>query len=193
MPSNSLLQWRGVRAAVLDEIESAHADVGGTARGRRYATQQINRAYAVLTSSEFQGFCRDLYSECMDHVVATAPAATQGVVRTQFLWARSLDRGNPQAGGIGSDFGRFGLPFWEEVYALHALNERRRELLDELMRWRNAIAHNDFDPAAFGPHPVLHLGEVQAWRSALNSLGRSFDAVMRNHLTGMLGAEPWPA
>jgi hypothetical protein len=27
-------------------------------------------------------------------------------------------------------------------------------MLDELMRWRNAIAHNDFDPATFGPNPV---------------------------------------
>jgi hypothetical protein len=176
----------------LDEIEAAHAGVGGTERGRRYATQQLNRAYAVLSSSEFQGFCRDLYSECMDHIVATAPAATRGVIRTQFLWGRSLDRGNPNAGGIGSDFGRFALPFWDEVYDLHALNERRRALLHELIAWRNAIAHNDFDPAIFGPHPVLHLVEVRAWRSALNSLGRSFDVVMRNHLNGMLGADPWP-
>ena len=60
--------------------EAVHANVGGTERGRRYATQQINRAYAVQLASEFQGFCRDLYSECMDHVVATAPAATQGVL-----------------------------------------------------------------------------------------------------------------
>src|SRR5258707_9256301 len=103
MPSNSLLRWRGERTAALDEIEAAHANVGGKGRGRRYATQQINRAYAVLLSSEFQGFCRDLHSECTDHVVATAPAHTQRVIRTQFLWGRSLDRGNPQAGAIGTD------------------------------------------------------------------------------------------
>lgn len=41
MPSNSQLRWRGERAASLDEIEAAHVQVGGTARGRRYATQQI--------------------------------------------------------------------------------------------------------------------------------------------------------
>lgn len=192
MPSNSLRQWRGVRAAALDEIESAHAGVGGTGRGRRYATQQINRAYAVLLASEFQGFCRDLYSECMDHVVATAPPATQGVIRTQFLWGRALDRGNPHSGVIGSDFGRFGVPFWDAVYALHAVNERRREWLDELMRWRNAIAHHDFDPAIFGSNPVLHLAEVRGWRSALNGLSLAFDTVMRDHLTGMLPAAPWP-
>jgi hypothetical protein len=192
MPSNSLLQWGGVRSTALDEIETAHAHVGGTARGRRYATQQINRAYAVLLASEFQGFCRDLYSECMDHVVAIALQATQGVIRTQFLWGRSLDRGNPQAGGVGSDFRRFGVPFWDEVYGLQIANERRRELLDELIRWRNAIAHNDFDPAIFGPNPVLHLANVRGWRSALNGLCPAFDTVMRNYLTGMLGAAPWP-
>jgi hypothetical protein len=181
-----------VRAAALDEIEAAHAHIGGTGRGRRYATQQVNRAYAVLLSSEFQGFCRDLHSECADHVVATAPAHTQDVIGAQFLWGRSLDRGNPQAGGIGSDFGRFALPFWDEVCALHAQNQRRRELLDELMAWRNAIAHNDFDPAIFGLDPVLHLVQVRAWRSALNVLCQAFDTVMRQHLTGMLGAAPWP-
>src|SRR5438105_8871493 len=124
MPSNSHLQWKGMRVAVLEEIEAAHANVGGTERGRRYATQQINRDYAVLLSSEFQGFCRDLYSECMDHVVATALPATRAIIRGQFLWGRSLDRGNLQAGAIGSDFGRFGGAFWTAVNALHAANER---------------------------------------------------------------------
>src|SRR5947208_6514818 len=108
MPSNSLLRWRGVRAAALDEIEAAHAHVGGTGPGRRYATQQVNRAYAVLLASEFQGFCRELHSECAEYVVAGTAAQLQDVIRQQFLWARQLDRGNAQSAAIGSDFGRFG-------------------------------------------------------------------------------------
>ena len=56
----------------------------------------------------------------------------------------------------------------------------------------NSLTFNDFDPAIFGRHPLLRLGEVRAWRNALNSLCRSFDIVMRNHLNGMLGADPWP-
>jgi len=192
MPSNSLLQWSGARTAALDEIEEAHADVGGTEPGRRYATQQINRAYAVLLSSEFQGFGRDLYSECVDHVVAATPAHLQALLRAQFLWGQPFGRGNPQAGTIGSDFGRFGLPFWDEVYAVHAHNRRRRELLDELMVWRNAIAHNDFAPLGLGPDPALRLARVQSWRSALNGLCNGFDRVLRDHLTGVLGAAPWP-
>ena len=191
MPSHSLLQWRGERAAALDEIEAAHSGVGGTARGRRYATQQINRAYAVLLSSEFQGFVRDLYSECVDHVVAAATAQLQALVRVQFLWGQPFGRGNPQASAIGSDFGRLGLPFWDAAYAVHAHNRRRRAMLDELMAWRNAIAHNDFDPAVFGPDPVLQLQQVRGWRSALNGLGDGFDRVLRDHLTGNLGGAPW--
>jgi hypothetical protein len=66
MPSNSPRKWSGERSDALDEIQNAHAMVGGTDRGRRYATQQINYAYAALLSSQFQGFCRDLHSECID-------------------------------------------------------------------------------------------------------------------------------
>lgn len=192
MPSNSYLEWTIARAAVLDEIEAVHANVGGTSRGRRYATQQINRAYAVLLSSEFQGFCRQFHSECAGRIIDLAPLNIRPVIRSQFLWGRSLDRGNPQAGSIGSDFGRFGLQFWLEVYSKHSHNERRRELLDELIAWRNAIAHNDFDPLIFGPDPVLHLVQVRAWRSALNGLCEAFDKVMFDCLTRVLGAIPWP-
>ena len=33
-------------------------------------TQQINRAYAVLGASHFQGFVRDLHTESVDYLVA---------------------------------------------------------------------------------------------------------------------------
>src|SRR3954469_25656345 len=108
MPSQSLGQWSGERSDALDEISDAHASVGGIGRGRRYATQQINHAYAVLLSSQFQGFCRDLHSECANLIADTIPPALREIVRVQFSWGRALDRGNPNPGNIGSDFGRFG-------------------------------------------------------------------------------------
>ena len=40
MSSASLIRWNGERSEALDEIEHAHVMVGGTERGRRYATQQ---------------------------------------------------------------------------------------------------------------------------------------------------------
>ncbi len=69
MPSASFRTWAGPRAAKLDEIEAAHAALTGSGRGRRWATEQVNHAYAVLLSSQFQAFCRDLHSECIDGLV----------------------------------------------------------------------------------------------------------------------------
>src|ERR687891_118242 len=88
MPSTALREWTNVRLERLDEIENAHRSVGGIGPGRRYATQQINQAYAVLLSAQFQGFCRDLHSECIDHVVAATPVHLQVVLREQFLYGR---------------------------------------------------------------------------------------------------------
>ena len=120
MPSNSLRRWESERHGALDEIESAHASVGGTARGRRYATQQINFAYCTLLSAHFQGFCRDLYSESVDHVVANVPAPMRGFLRESLHLNRSLGKGNPHPGAIGSDFGRLGVNFWSALYAQDA-------------------------------------------------------------------------
>jgi hypothetical protein len=191
MPSYSLIRWNGERSAALDEIENAHVMVGGTERGRRYATQQINYSYAALLSGQFQAFSRDLHSECIDHIVAVVPAQLQGFLRVEFVWNRSLGRGNPHPGAIGSDFNRLGIDFWTEVYGLGARNERRRELLQELIDWRNAIAHQDFDPVAPGGIPTLHLAQVRAWRSAVNALARHFDQAMYNYLRALLGSAPW--
>src|SRR2546423_7059503 len=107
MPSTSHREWTAARSDALNEMAQAHAAVGGTQRGRRYATQQINRAYAILLASQFQGFCRDLHSECVDHLVnSLAPNTLQSIVRAEFTLNRQLDRGNAQPGSIGSDFGR---------------------------------------------------------------------------------------
>jgi hypothetical protein len=191
MPSHSLIRWNGERSNALGEIENAHVMVGGTERGRRYATRQINFSYAALLSGQFQAFCRDLHSECVDHIVATVPAQLQGFLRVEFNWNRSLGRGNPHPGAIGSDFNRLGIDFGAEVYALDARNERRRELLHELIDWRNAIAHQDFDPVVPGGIPTLHLARVRGWRSAVNALARHFDQAMYNYLEALLGGAPW--
>lgn len=191
MPSHSLIRWTGERAAALDEIENAHAMVGGTERGRRYATQQINYAYAALLSGHFQGFCRDLHSECVDCIVAAVPTHLQDVLGLEFVWNRSLGRGNPHPGAVGSDFNRLGIDFWAEVDALNVRNERRRGTLRELIDWRNAIAHQDFDPGAPAGTPTLHLARVRAWRSVVNALAHDFDRAMYNSLRGLLRADPW--
>jgi hypothetical protein len=192
MPSHSLGRWRRERADSLDEIENAHASVGGSARGRRFATQQINHAYAILLSSQFQGFCRNLHAECADAVLGLTPAELEPILKAQFDWGRALDRGNPNPGNIGSDFGRFGGSFWAEVLSDHHSNQRRREHLEELNVWRNAIAHQDFDTARLGGSTVLHLATVRQWRNSLDHLAVSFDRVMWVFLRRTIAVDPWP-
>ena len=113
MTSASLHLWLTDRSVALREIEAAHASVGGTGRGRRYATQQINQACVMLLSGQFQGFCRDLRTECVDHIAgAVQPSALQGPLQSALLRERKLDRGNPSPGNIGDDFNRLGLSIW---------------------------------------------------------------------------------
>src|SRR5262249_42900178 len=116
MPSLSLQLWRTTRINALDEIEAAHRSIGGTGPGRRYATQQINQAYAVLLSSQFQGYCRDLHSESADYLVqGITPALLKTACRNAMVQNRKLNQGNPNPGNLGSDFNRFGLVLWDEV------------------------------------------------------------------------------
>lgn len=189
MPLNSFTKWKGERTDALNEIENAHAIIGGNARGRRYATQLINYSCAALLSSHFQGYCRDLHSECVDCIIGAVPGQLQGFSRIEFHLNRALDKGNPHPGGIGSDFDRLGIQFWPTIKQLNARNARRSKLLQELIDWRNAIAHQDFGPV--GGNPRLHLKKVRAWMSALGALAVEFDRTMYDYLFTLLGKAPW--
>jgi len=195
MPSAALKKWKTARATQLDEIEAAHAAIGGSGRGRRYATQQVNHAYAMLLSAQFQGFCRDLHAECIDELVnVTRPATMQPVLRRSFAQGRKLDTGNPNPGNLGSDFAGLGIDFWPSVLrrkGRERLNEDRKAKLEALNAWRNAIAHQDFDPAKLSGQRTLTLKQVRGWRAALNGLSVSFDAVVRDHLRQVTGTARW--
>jgi hypothetical protein len=112
--------------------------------------------------------------------------------RKNLLFARKLDTGNPNVGNLGSAYDRFEISFWSAVDADHPRNRQRRLALENLNRWRNAIAHSAFTPAMCrGGHPALQLSEVQDWRRACDGLAHSFDTVMRTHLLSVTGAAPW--
>jgi hypothetical protein len=191
MPSLSLQRWRTDRIDALDEIEAAHRSVGGTGRGRRYATQHINQAYAVLLSSQFQGYCRDLHSECSDYLVqGITPALLRTACRNTMVQNRKLNQGNPNPGNLGSDFNRFGLVFWDVARNLDFRNQARQNRLEELNLWRNAIAHQDFNRATLGA-TALRLQMVRERRRACDRLATAFDEVMRQYIQSIVGASPW--
>lgn len=188
MPSVALNNWNTAASDRLDEIEAAHQAVGGQGRGRRYATLQINHAYAVLLSSQFQGFCRDLHSEAADFIAAnTQPAAASNVFRLLLTQGRKLDQGNPNPGNLGSDFGRLGMQFWPQVGVVDQQRQARQTRLEELNTWRNAIAHQDWKTVG----PDLRLSLVRRFRRTCNALARSFDQAVFDHLVAVVGHPPW--
>lgn len=192
MPSISYDTWIQKRLPELDEIAVAHAAIGGTGRGRRYATQQINYAYTALISSQFQGFCRDLHTESIDHIIqATTSGSMHSILSLEFVFGRKLDRGNPTPGNIGADFGRLGVRFWHQAKALDRHTPNRLKRLEHMNVWRNAIAHHDFTHNALNGRRNLRLREVQGFRSACEHLARTFDHVMRDYIHNLTGQRPW--
>jgi hypothetical protein len=193
-PSPSLVRWRTVGQAEIDELVAAHHAIGGIGPGRRTATQQINYALLVQLASQFQRYCRDLHALCADAVVSAAPPALQPALDLAFTAGRKLDRQNAHSGTLGDDFGRFGPRFWLAVDALGPQFAVRRRRLDQLNAWRNAIAHQDFrhvgtDPLTQGSR--ADLPTFRTWRSALDQLAGGIDRAMYRELTGIIGSGPW--
>jgi hypothetical protein len=113
-------------------------------------------------------------------------------MRQELLWNRQLDNRNANQGTIAGDFGRLGIPrFWGQVDAVALGNDVRRQRLDELNTWRNAIAHQQFDPAALGGTTVLRLVVVQRWRRGCHRLARSLDRVLSGYIRSVTGSSPW--
>lgn len=192
MPSRALASWQTRGRKTLDEVEAAHAAVGGERRVRRFAMQQINQAYVVLLSSQFQRFCRDLHREAADHLTRRrehAPLNT--ILRNLLTTGRRLDAGNATPANIGSDFGRLGLPFWDEVRVRDQRNVLRQQKLEMLNRWRNAVAHQDFRDPVLGGREEIRLAEVREWRRACDCLAVEFDIVVALYLKSVLGSSPW--
>ena len=192
MPSAAFAWWRTAARVSLDQIAAAHTAVEGAGPGRRYATQYLNQAYAVLLASVFQRYCRELHSQAAAVFAANVtPVAMQTIVLRRLTENRALDSKNANPGTLGNDFNRLGLSFWDDVTRYHPANHRRQQKLEELNLWRNAIAHQDFTDPRLNNRQTIQLREVVQWRSACNGLVSSFDAVVADHLLLLTGAAPW--
>jgi hypothetical protein len=190
MASVALVRWKTQRAAELDQIIGAHRTVGGAGPGRRYRMEQLNHAYTVLLLSQFQGYCRDLHSECVDFFHRKLPGAFATFLPRVLMQGRQLDRGNPNAGSIGADFSRLGMALWNDVNSQFPRSVGWLIALENLNTWRNAIAHQDFDVKKL-KRASLHLRDVKKWRLACDGLAASFDAVVASYIFGLFGSYPW--
>ena len=171
--------------------------MGGTSRGRRYRTGQINRALIVLLVAEFQGFCRDLHDEACTafaRAVADGSEDRSEVIFHAITARRRLDTGNPTQRALQEDFGRLGMDLRGELDLSHGFNPGRRRKLGEILRLRNAIAHSDQRklPGVAGDTYDVKLTQVKSWMWAMHMLANQMDIVVARHIASLLGGRrPW--
>lgn len=194
MSSNARAIWEELRVARFDELEAVHRNIAGGTPGRKWLTEQLDRAYVVALASQFQGFARDLHSEASSFGGRQATVSVAGLVESALTLNRYLDRGNATPGNLGSDFLRFGIDLWPALYRLDTRNQRRRLALEQITAWRNAIVHDAPIPAgtaATVANTKPTLTWCRRWRRMLAALVGSLDSAVSTHLELLIGAPPW--
>ena len=186
MPSASLLRWQKDRQLRLAEVD-AHCAAAATLRPPNpLLAEESLRGYVMLLSGHFQGFCRNLYTECAQLCALRVPLALQATVQVQFSAALCLNTNNPNVDTIRKDFDRFAFSL---DFAAEPANGPRVTHLGHLNKWRNAIAHQA--ASAPGGVPPLTLAAVQGWRVSCDGLAVWLDAILYNKMSHVLGVAPW--
>lgn len=85
MPSAALLQWQNDRTLRLSEVETHCAAVVALVPPNPTFADETLRGFVLHLSAHFQGFCRDLYTECSQICIAAMPAGLQAAAQLQFL------------------------------------------------------------------------------------------------------------
>jgi hypothetical protein len=187
MPSNALQQWTTARMPRLAEVDAQCAATLALTPVPDLADENL-RGYVMLLAAHFQGFCRDLHTECGQVFAQSAALHLRLVIQVQCRAARDLDGANAKLESIRKDFDRFGMDLGAELRRDPA-NGPRVTLLGHLNAWRNYAAHHkDVPPAAGGP---FTLAAVRGWKTACDALAAELDRIMYNQLRATLGVPPW--
>ncbi len=197
MPSAALIRWQNDRMARLGHTD-AHcvtllapppAAAPAASPVAPPLAQEGVQGYVMLVSGHFQGFCRDLYTECAQLCASAAPATLRPAIQAQFAAELAMNFGNPTNKNIRKDFQRFG--FSLDLPGAAPGNPLRLTHLAHLNYWRNHVAHQKATPPPAGVPAVLTLADIQAWRASCDGLATSLDVIMRQELTRILGTAPW--
>ncbi|AWM38672.1 hypothetical protein GobsT_31400 [Gemmata obscuriglobus] len=186
MPSTSLGVWRLTRMIHLQEVDLQCASSSLVSPPNPRLFEENVRGYGLLLSAHFQGFCRDLYSECAQVIASRVRITLQAMVQSQFTAHRALDHGNPNLSNIRKDFERFG--FTLDLAAADIANPPRITHLSKLNEWRNIAAHQGTVP----PTGLPSVTDLRNWRNSCDGLAASLDRVMYNRLKRQLRRDPWP-
>ncbi len=139
-------------------------------------------------SAHFQGFSRDLYSECSQIWIAAIPLGFQASAQRQFSAQIGLEKGNPSYDHIKRDFNRFGLELAAHVSPVERVLITQ---LSHLNEWRNKAAHQGNRPLNPGISPVLTVQTVRGWMGSCDGLANWLDGVMHAELLQVMAVAPW--
>jgi hypothetical protein len=190
MPSKALLDWQTNRVSRLGDSQCDATSVL-VPPNPQLADENL-RGFVMLLSAHFQGFCRDLHSECVQAVADAVAQPMRFMIQTQCVAGRELDGANPRYDVIRKDFERFGLDLRAALTAnpaTAAANTNSVTLIGHLNLWRNYAAHHKTSmPTHGGP---FALATVRVWKQACAGLAAELDGIMYNQLRTVLGKAPW--
>jgi hypothetical protein len=189
VPSAASIRWQNDRMLRLNEVDAHCASVLSSVPTNPTFLDETLRGFVLHLSAHFQGFCRDLYTECSQVCIAAIPAGFQATAQAQFSAHLALEKGNPSYDNIKRDFNRFG--FLLDLQAAHPAGPRRITDLGHLNDWRNKAAHQGTQPLGGGVPAALTLPVVQGWRLSCDGLANSLDGIMRGELLRIMGIAPW--
>jgi hypothetical protein len=195
MGSAALAAWQTTGLARLAELESVHVQATGSTRGRRWGTAQLNRSLFVMLVAQFQGYCRALHDEAVDVHIAEATAGQQAMLGALLTQGRKLDTQNPRRAALGSDFGRLGFRFIDDLKSSRLAAATELDHLDLLIDFRNAIGHGDEGAIAAiesGGTTRSTKAAYAASRRTLDRLVGTMDEVVAARLAAVLAIpRPW--
>jgi hypothetical protein len=189
VPSAAFIRWQTDRMPRLDEVEAHCAAVLASVPPNPTFLDETLRGFVLHLSAHFQGFCRDLYTECSLIWIVAIPAGFRATAQAQFSAHLALEKGNPTHDNIRKDFDRFG--FRLDLRAAHPAGPRRITDLGHLNAWRNRAAHQGTQPLGGGVPAALTLPIVQGWKASCNGLATSLDGIMRAELLRIMSVAPW--
>jgi hypothetical protein len=108
MPSAALQKWQNERLPSLAQVDTQCTASVATVPANLALIDENYRGYVLLLAAHFQGFCRDLHTECAQIIASKVRPSLEILFQSQFSSRRELDRGNANAKSIIEDFSRFG-------------------------------------------------------------------------------------
>ena len=187
MPSAALLKWQNERLPSLVQVDAQCVATVAAVPANLALIDENYRGYVLLLAAHFQGFCRDLHTECVQIIASKVRPSLEILFQSQFSARRELDRGNANAKSIIEDFSRFGFSMKTQLDGIAGAVALKADL-HTLNEWRNAAAHHNPSLPPGGP---LTVPLVQGWRNSCNLLATAIDKILYTQLRIRLRRQPW--